>query len=726
MTPTRDRPALRALAERVGILSEYLDQTGKERRRTSDETRVALLRAMGIDASDESAARASLDAIDARERDRLLAPVRIVRRARQRTLRIEIMLPDGWSGAVHWELELVEETGEVHRKRGRARPRRDGRMSIAAPRLPAIGYHRLRLRLTAGADERESEQSLIIVPPGVPAPRDVLGDRRVFGLIANLYTVRSERNWGVGDLDDLCRLIVWSAGIGAEFVGVNPLHALRNRGKDISPYSPVSRVYRNAIYIAPDSVPELADSPVARELMDSAEFASEVEALRAGDRVDYQRTAELKRPVLRALHATFTALHRDRQTERGRSYARWLEMGGERLVYFATFAALDEHFTREGRDGGFRAWPAEYHDPNSAAVRDFAQRHAEDVDFYRWVQFELDRQLAVAAESGRDAGLAIGLYQDLAIGTSPSGSDVWSAPDLFVEDVSIGAPPDPYSATGQNWGLPPIHPWRLREQGYGYWIAVLRAALRHAGALRIDHVMGLFRQFWIPEGKSGTEGAYVRYPAEDLLGILALEATRAGALVVGEDLGTVPKEVPPALRRWGILSSRVLYFERGRGGSFLPPKRYPARSLATANTHDMPTIAGFWYERDLEVRREVGLAGERETRQERRERQRDRKMLVHRLAAEGIIADPRAPLDDVALRAAVHEFLCRTPAVLVGFSLDDVAGEVEPVNVPGVGPDRYPSWTRRIRPSLERMAFDPAVAAVVRCARLRSGGKRER
>jgi 4-alpha-glucanotransferase len=268
-----------------------------------------------------------------------------------------------------------------------------------------------------------------------------------------------------------------------------------------------------------------------------------------------------------------------------------------------------------------------------------------------------------------------------------------------------------------------MSPRALRAQRYRYWIQLLRRAFQHAGALRIDHVMGLFRAFWIPEGLSGQDGAYVRFPAEDLLGILALESVRHNALVVGEDLGTVPREVPRALQRWGILSSRVLYFERdARGRGFKPARSYPSGSLATANTHDMPTIAGFWTERDIDVREQVGLLRTAaEVRGARRERARDKKALLARLD----LPIPRHFEESTFARqltGRVHEFLCSTPAQLVGMSLDDLIGEVDPVNVPGVGPDTYPSWRRRTRMTMEHVAWSFEVDDAMRCVSRRDTG----
>jgi 4-alpha-glucanotransferase len=296
---------------------------------------------------------------------------------------------------------------------------------------------------------------------------------------------------------------------------VNPLHALANTGSDISPYSPVSRLFRNPLYLDVEAVPELREAPEVAARIDHAELQAELEVLREDPFVQYEQVMALKMPVLEELHRAFTQKGRP---DRVRAYEEFVHEQEPELTRFATWMAIAEHLGI----WNWREWPAELRDSASEAVRRFQQENATRVDLHRWIQFEVDRQLGAVAETARQRGLHIGLYQDLAIGTSPNGADTWAMPELFIERASIGAPPDPYSASGQNWGLPPIDPRALRRDRYRYFVRLVRSGFRHAGALRIDHVMGLFRLFWIPEGKTGREGAYVRYPAEDLLGILAL------------------------------------------------------------------------------------------------------------------------------------------------------------------------------------------------------------
>jgi 4-alpha-glucanotransferase len=692
--------ALATLAERVGIAREFVGHEGRQR--TGGATRRAILTALGFDVASERAAERSLDRFDRERSDEPLAPTRVVRATGRRAVPLEVRRPRALSGPLALAVEVESEDGLGGRTGERWRftlrmQQRAARGTVPLPRLEP-GYYRLRATFAASARSASAEQLLVVAPARCIDPEEKAADRS-FGIAAHRYSVRSRTSWGVGDLGDLRRLARWARELGASFVGINPLHALRIADGEVSPYSPDSRLFRSEVYLEVAAVPELADHRRADRLLAGARFRRALAAARAGSRIDYARVWELKEPILRDLHRVFARLHRDRATPRGRAYRAFLAEQGRPLEEFATFRMLA---SRHG--GDWRRWPRALRAPGAAAVARARRAHPEEVDFHRFLQFELDRQLGEAA---RAADLPIGLYQDLAIGSSPAGSDAWSFHTSFVRDVHLGAPPDPFQAEGQDWAVPPLDPLALARDGYRYWILLLRAAFRHAGALRIDHVMGLARQFWVPAGRSPREGAYVRFPFDDLAGILALESRRAGATVIGEDLGTVPAGFRADLARWGILSSRVLLFERDRRGRFHPPRRYPRGALVTANTHDLPPLRSFWEGRDIELRREAGAIADAALARERRERERARRALHRLLVDEGGLAREAGAKGDGRVRGAAHAVLSRTPAALVGVSLDDLSGEREPVNLPGIPATQFPSWTRRMSVPLERLASDP-------------------
>lgn len=694
------------------------------RHRTPDAARVRLLAVFGIDARDEAAAAAALHAEESRAERSLLDPCRLIREGAPCAVDLR-----AGAGPTVWRLEIEEEGGRVHLLEGKRRARAGG-PRVRLPSPPAAGYHRIRAWVSSGGTEREGSQALIVTPARCVAVDERLGSRRAFGLTANLYTLRSERNWGAGDLTDLRALIRWAAGTGAAFVGVNPLHALRNRGWDISPYGPVSRLYRNSLYLDVTSVPEFRASARARGPAQSGAMREEIDLARKADRVDYERVTRLQREALRPCFEVFRERHLGRSTARGRAFDAFARMEGAPLEDFSTWAALEDRFTGPNPGGrGWLAWPKEFRDPRSPAVARFREERRAEVDFHRYVQFEIDGQLGAAAKAAREAGMPLGVYTDLAIGSAADGADTWAFPGLFLTGATLGAPPDDYARDGQNWGLPPLDPVRLRASGYAYFARMVRAGMRHAGALRIDHVMGLARQFWIPAGACAAEGAYLRFPSEELFGIVALESARAGAIVIGEDLGTVPRGLPARLARWGILSSRVFYFQHTHPHShkvrFLPPREYPARALVTANTHDHAPLEGYFDGRDLILRRAVGaIATDEDLEQALEKRAIEREGALRRLRAEGLLpAD--APARGAAFRAAVHAFLRRTPARLVGVSLDDLTGEEDPVNLPGVTLDRYPCWSRRMGLPLEGLRRDPGVAQSLAGVRGRTPRRRK-
>ncbi|MEB2345375.1 MAG: 4-alpha-glucanotransferase [Deltaproteobacteria bacterium] len=714
------RPALRALAERLGIVSSYWDLTGRERV-TSDATREALLAAMRVDASDERAATSALAALEDHERARWLEPVLVWREYAGSAPAVPLRIPPGIDTG-SWRLTLHEEGGAAHVNEGRLPPAsgRDaaGRVTLPLPCTPPPGYHELELEVQGAGFAQRARQRFVMAPRTACGVDERPGARGAFGLWANLYTLRSRTNQGFGDLGDLGSLLAWCAEAGGAFVGVNPLHAIAARGLAITPYSPVSRLYRSVLYLDVEAVPELAACDAARAVRSRAAYQAERARLRAAHTIDYGAVLDAKLALLRPLFACFRA---SGSTPRAAAFGAWRAHEGEALEDFAAHQALAERFGAPGAPASdWRAWPEPFRDPRGPAVAAFRREQAEAVTFHAWLQFELDRQLAAAAERGRAAGLAIGLYQDLAIGSAPGSADTWMARDLFAQGATVGAPPDDYAPGGQDWGFPPLDPHRLRADGYRLWSRLLRAGFAHAGALRIDHAMAMARLFWIPEGRPGSEGAYVRAHAGEMLGVLALESRRAGALVIAEDLGTVPPEFRERLAEWDVLSSAVAWFERD-GARFRPVSAWPVRALATIGTHDLVPLAGHRDGVDLRIRRRAGQIEDDEALAAALvERAREHAGLLALLREEGLLEGEGEP-PEAELCAAVHALLAAAPSVLVAASLDDLAGEREPVNVPGVPVERHRSWSRRMARSLEELRADPRVAAQLGALRARRG-----
>ncbi len=644
----RARPALRRLAARAGILAGYVDARGVLRR-TDDATRVALLAAMELPARSEREATATLRQMDAAAGERLLPPVAVAPAAAPITVRLQGPRRRGG------ELCLLGEDG--------AEARVDlapGRPALLPPL--AAGIYRLHAEVRGAAGGvRTGAQTLIVAPAAAHAPPE-----RAFGVWCNLYALRGGAEAGCGTTAELGQLIGHAASAGADFVGLNPLHATRCQPPEISPYSGISRLFRSPAYLDVAALPEAGEAPAGA-------FAMPPEA--GGPWIDYPAVAAHREAALAALLPAFRA-------GRGRSpeFAAFVARDARAAWRFAVFCALDaEHGT-----GDWRRWPAPLRDPASAAVAEFAAAHADAVDRQLFAQFALDVQLAGCAARARALGMRLGLYHDLALGALASGFDAWAFPGTLVCDVSLGAPPDDYCADGQVWGVPPTHPHRAAADGHRYFRAVLRAASAHGGMLRIDHAMGLQRQYWIPRGAEPARGAYVRYPLAELLGIVTAESRARQCVIVGEDLGTVPRGFSRRLAEVGVLSSRVLLFERDRCG-FRDPRRFSPGALLTANTHDHPSLWAWWTGADLDLRERLGLPVDRA------ERARARAALVRGMRRCGLSFGAAQSRSFVG---AVHRFLARSPC-LVGVSFDDLIGGVEPVNLPGVGTALYPAWSRR-------------------------------
>ena len=712
------RDPIRRLGQLYGIDPSYTDIWGK-RRRTSEATERALLEAMGAKVGSEREIADSLREAEARPWRRMLAPVRVV--APPEPLEVTFSLPARFDGtAVEWT--LAEEAGEC--REGTLRPDEfaavgtaevDGetyrRWRMPLPSDLPHGYHRLSMAVRGQSRAHSATMRVIVTPARCHGAER---SNRLWGLIAQLYGVRSARNWGMGDFTDLADLADRAAAAGAGAVGVNPLHALFPADPNhISPYSPSSRLFLNVLYLDVEAVPDLPESSEAQALIGDAGFRRQIDQARAADLVDYPAVWRLKRRALELLFESFQARHLLSSSARARAFAEFRAEMGEALEQHAVFDALHEHALQTSGIWTWQNWPEALRRPDSAEVAAFAREHRERVDFFAYLQWLADLQLKAAQARARAQGMPIGLYQDIAVAVNPASAMAWANPGISLSGASVGAPPDWFNPNGQNWVLAPLSPVGLRETAYDVFAAALRHNMRYAGAVRIDHVMGLQRLFWMPEGANPSEGAYVRYPFDDLVRIIALESERHRCLVIGEDLGTVPRGFRPAMRRAGLLSCRVLYFERERDGAFVAPEAYPRQALVSASTHDLPTVKGFWGARDVRWRETLRrFPDEDALKQARVERDRDRVLLLRALERAELLPtgiDPEAPPVEISdeLVVAIHRYLAESPGCLLMVQLEDASGEEEQPNLPGT--DEHPNWRRKLRPSLEELPDQPMV-----------------
>lgn len=556
------------------------------------------------------------------------------------------------------------------------------------------------------------------VPGSTCALPDWLAERRAWGVSLMLYELRSARNWGIGDFADLAAVSRTVAQAGAEFVGVNPLHAqFLSDPHRCSPFSPSNRLFLNPLYIAVDQIDGVHLDP---------EDQAELERLRALDAVDYASVTALK---LRHLAAAFSrgATHRDRH-----AFEAFVQTGGEALHGHALFEALSEKLVADGFGAGWTTWPEAYQDHASTEVQAFAVENRSRVDFYMWLQFLADEQLGHAAQTAEEAGMRIGLYLDFAVGESPDGSATWSNPDLVLPGMTIGAPPDFFTADGQEWGLAPPSPTTMRRTLFAQYKQTMHALTRHAGALRIDHAMALWQLFLVPPKGKPADGAYLHYPIEDMLDILTEVSQENGTVIIGEDLGYVPDGFQDVMRDSRILSYRILYFEKDDGG-FFAPKDYPPLALACLSTHDLPTLRGWWRGDDVDLRLEHGLIDEDAAEEQRETRAKERRKLIEgmlwfrvldeadRKEAESAARDKTSELPE-AIMVATHRMVARTPSLLAGVRLADLTGEEKPTNLPGTV-DSYPNWRLKNSTPIEDLADAPffsTICAVMRAERPKS------
>ncbi len=550
-----------------------------------------------------------------------------------------------------------------------------------------------------------------------PAPTDVchlpnwLTDAPAWGVFCQLYELRSARNWGIGDFTDLTTLVRTAAAEGADFIGINPLHALflaaPNRH---SPFTPSNRQFLNPLYIAMDDLPGNT-RPDAKALAE----------LRAAELVDYEAVAALK---LKGLQSVFARKPFDaRYTED--DFFAFCTAGGESLARHALFEALSLTLAAKGHGAGWHGWPEAWQNPESKEVRRFAERSARKVRFQLWLQWIAARQLDAAKQAARSAGMRIGLYLDLAVGEAPDGSATWASPGLTLRGAVVGAPPDVFSDEGQNWNLSAMSPTALAAADFAPFRALLTAQQDYAGALRIDHVMLLRQLFMIPEGQPATAGTHVAWPLADMLRVLSEESRRHGTVTIGEDLGWVPDGFRDQLQAANVLTCRILYFETD-WGLFKRASTYPQKALACISTHDLPTLHGWWTCEDIEAREKYGLITPQYATEQKALRAEERVALVNAFKDGGELPADAADWESEALPprvlGAAYRFLARTPSVLVGVRLADLVGPTAQTNVPGTM-DEHPNWRRRAPVDVGDIAGHDAfrgVASIMRAERPRA------
>lgn len=680
---------LNQLAAEYGVATEYWDWRG-EHRQVATHTLAAVLGALGVDVSDgESRTRALLERRDEPWR-RMLPPYLVVRQGESRT--VEVHVPHGQPVTVWLTLEDGTFHSDLPQSENSMSPREiDGRpvgeASFALPSDLAPGYHAVHAFSpgTSGngsdgvggalADGTEATCQLIVVPAwlGLPAR---LGNRKTWGLATQLYSVRSARSWGVGDLTDLADLAGWaSAEHGASYVLVNPMHAAEPvTPLEPSPYLPTTRRFANPIYLRVERIPEFGYL--------APETRAEIERLAASsrtspERIDRDTAWTAKRAALELLFAA------GRDRGRDIAFRHFCRREATALDDFATWCVLSEEHGRDWHD-----WPEQLRSPRSPEVGEFASRYAERIDFHRWLQWLLDEQFDEAQAAARRSGMELGIVHDLAVGVSLIGSDTWALQDELARDITVGAPPDPYAQTGQDWNQPPWRPDRMAELCYAPFRDLVRSVLRHAGGLRVDHIIGLFRLWWIPAGALPTEGTYVRYDHDAFIGILMLEAYRAGAVVIGEDLGTVEPWVRNYLRERGILGTSILWFEFDwtGDGAPLPPERWREYCLASVTTHDLPPTAGYLAGDHVRLRHDLGLLT-RPLAEELAADHADQSAWLGLLRMRGLDVDS----GEFATTRSLHLALGAAPSRLRCLALTDAVGERRAQNQPGTV-DEYPNW----------------------------------
>ena len=671
-----DLQLLHRLADAHGVGTTFWGFDGLQYT-VAPETLVKVLAALGVRAHTNGLIEAALTEAELAPWRRMLPPAVVVQQGA--TAQVPVHVRDGATA----RLTVVPEAGDpvAAAQQDVYVPPQDvdgvptGRATFAVPEGLPLGWHTLQ----AESDGVTAECALVVVPARLTTA-DSLAERRGWGLATQLYSVRSKRSWGIGDFADLADLAAISGERGADYVLVNPLHAAEPVPPvQPSPYSPSTRRFFNPLYIRVEAIPELAYlKPRKRATIERLQ--EQVQGLNSdGERLDRNAVFAAKLQALELLY------HARRSPARQAAFDEFCRISGRGLEDFALWSAI-----REDLAPGDPLWTDPECALGSAAAEGLREKLADRIGFHRWLQWICDEQLEYAQQAARRTGMRLGVVHDLAVGVDLSSADAWTLRDVLAPGISVGAPPDMYNQQGQDWNQPPWHPSRLAEAGYEPFRKMLSTVLRHAGGIRVDHVLGLFRLWWVPAGNSPRDGAYVTYDHEALIGILALEAQRAGAVVIGEDLGTFEPWVRDYLAARGILGTSILWFEND-GDSPLPPERYRTQALASVNTHDLPPTAGYLAGDHVALRSRLGLL-ERSEAEERAEHVATLEKVTALLRERGLLPGDGSNDSEEGAIEALHRLLAQAPSVLLGVALVDAVGERRVQNQPGTTEELYPNW----------------------------------
>ncbi|WP_407675192.1 MULTISPECIES: 4-alpha-glucanotransferase [Pasteurellaceae] len=599
--------------------------------------------------------------------------------------------------------EKVDDYWQLTLENGETRSGYIFNYSVNLPRNLPLGYH----VLTIKAEKQTFECQIIVTPEKAFQPVELQQGKKLWGSILQLYTLRSKENWGIGDFGDLQQFLTKIAQQGGDFVGLNPIHSLFPANPEsASPYSPSSRLWQNIIYIDVNKVTAFQQSKKAQSWFNSQEIQQQLADVRNADYVDYTKVIQLKLQGLKLAFETF-------KTQNQADFEGFIQQNGENLLIQATFDALHQYRCEQlENQWGWDSWDSEYHDYHSPAVAKFKQEHPDLVRFYMWLQFIAQQQLAECDKLAKKLKMPIGFYRDLAVGVSANGAETWADKALYVLDASVGAPPDIMAPQGQNWGLSPMHPDVLQQRGYQPFIDLLRANMQHCGALRIDHILGFARLWWATKGVPAKDGAYVRYPLDDLLGILALESQRHQCLIIAEALGIVPDGMLEALEQKGILAYNIFYFEFDENGS----KRlqdYPYQAMTTLSTHDLPTVKGYWQDYDFELGEKFGIyPNEDLLKQLRKDRVVAKQKIRHAVETSGHILEETCKNVSQNFTHQLQHYVADTNSALFGTQPEDWLNMLEPVNIPGTS-DEYPNWRRKLSRTIDEIFADEKVISLL-------------